>query len=172
MNTLMVQLTLILHDLRSAHNVGAMLRSADATGVERVICTGSTPYPRLPNDTRDPVVINRNTRAIVKTALGAETAVQVEHFDDTLAIIASLRARNYAIYGLEQTPKSINLASFRPRFPAAIIVGNEVAGLPANVLAACDAVVEIAQRGTKESLNVSVAAGIAMYALLDTNQPS
>jgi len=166
----MVQLTLILHDLRSAHNVGAILRSADATGVERVICSGSTPYPRLLGDTRDPIVINRNTRAIAKTALGAERSVKVEHFDDTLAAIGHLRAQKYTIYGLEQTPKSTNLGSLSPRFPAALIVGNEVAGLPASVLATCDTVTEIPQRGTKESLNVSVAAGIAMYALLDTTK--
>jgi 23S rRNA (guanosine2251-2'-O)-methyltransferase len=166
MNTLMVQLTLILHDLRSAHNVGAILRSADATGVDRVICCGSTPYPRLPDDTRDPVIINRNTRTIGKTALGAEASVKVEHFGDTLAAIAALRAQDYAIYGLEQTPTSTNLRALRPHFPAALIIGNEVAGLPAAVLAACDAVVEIPQRGRKESLNVSVATGIALYDLL------
>lgn len=166
----MVQLTLILDNLRSAHNVGAILRSADATGVERVICSGSTPYPRLPRDTRDPVVINRNTRTIAKTALGAEASVNVEHFDDTAAAIAHLRTQKYTIYGLEQTPKSTNLGLFQPHFPTAIIVGNEVAGLPAAVLAACDAVVEIPQRGTKESLNVSVAVGIALYTLMNANQ--
>ena len=162
----MVQLTLILHDLRSAHNVGAILRTADATGVERVICSGSTPYPRLPSDPRDPVVINRNTREIAKTALGAETTVAVEHFDDTLALIAHLHAHNYTLYGLEQAPESVPLRSLQPYSPAALIVGNEVAGLPPAVLAACDAIVEIPQRGAKESLNVSVAAGIALYHFL------
>jgi 23S rRNA (guanosine2251-2'-O)-methyltransferase len=168
MNTPMVQLTLILDNLRSAYNVGSILRTADATGVERVICGGSTPYPRLPDDTRDPVVINRNTRTIGKTALGAETTVTVEHFDDTLAAIAVLRASGWTVYGLEQAPESTPLGTLAPRFPAALIVGNEVAGLAPNVLAACDAVVEIPQYGRKESLNVAVATGIALYAVRNT----
>jgi 23S rRNA (guanosine2251-2'-O)-methyltransferase len=162
----MVQLTLILHDLRSAHNVGAILRTADATAVERVICAGSTPYPRLPYDDRDPVVINRNTRTIGKTALGAETTIKVEHFDDTLAAIAAVRGQNCVILGLEQAAGSTSLRSLRPRFPAALVVGNEVTGLPAEILAACDSVIEIPQRGHKESLNVAVATGIALYGLL------
>ncbi|HUC87106.1 MAG TPA: RNA methyltransferase [Candidatus Saccharimonadales bacterium] len=161
----MVQLTLILDNLRSAHNVGAILRSCDAAGVERVLACGTTPYPELKNDSRDPVVVTRNSREIAKTALGAEKTVMLEHFDDSLSAIAACRARGCTIYGLEQTPKSTNLFTANPRFPAALIVGNEVAGIAADVLAACDAVLEIPQRGSKESLNVSVAAGIAMYAL-------
>jgi 23S rRNA (guanosine2251-2'-O)-methyltransferase len=161
----MVQLTLILDNLRSAHNVGAILRSCDAAGVERVLVCGTTPYPRLKNEVRDPVVASRNSRAIAKTALGAEKTVMLEHYDDSLSAIAAARAHGCTIYGLEQTPKSTDLFAARPHFPAALVVGNEVTGIPAEVLAACDAVLEIPQHGSKESLNVAVAAGIALYAL-------
>jgi tRNA G18 (ribose-2'-O)-methylase SpoU len=159
----MIQLTLILADLRSAYNVGAVLRTADATDIHRVLACGITPYPQLPDDRRDPVVASRNTREIAKTALGAERTVLVEHYDDTMAAIADCRAGGFAIYGLEQAPGSTDLFGLRPASPAALILGNEVTGLPADVLAACDAVVEIPQRGHKESLNVAVAAGIALY---------
>jgi len=162
----MVQLTLILDDLRSSHNVGAILRSCDAAGVSRVLACGTTPYPRLTGDTRDPVVSSRNSRAIAKTALGAEHTIMLEHFDDSLSAIAACRALGCTIYGLEQAAGSHNIMTFRPQSPAALIVGNEVGGLAPDVLAACDVVLEIPQRGLKESLNVSVATGIALYALL------
>jgi tRNA G18 (ribose-2'-O)-methylase SpoU len=159
----MVQLVLILDNLRSAHNMGAMLRTADAAGVSLVLACGTTPYPRLANDPRNPVVINRNTKAIAKTALGAERTVRVEHYSDTIAAIAAARAAGCTIYGLEQAPGSTDLFTLRPQFPAAVVVGNEPAGIAPNVLAACDHIAEIPQRGSKESLNVSVAAGIALY---------
>jgi 23S rRNA (guanosine2251-2'-O)-methyltransferase len=162
----MVQLTLILENLRSAHNVGAILRTCDAVGVTRVFACGTTPYPRVQNDDRDPVVINRNTREIAKTALGAETSVSVEHFDDTASAMAAAKAQNCAIYALEQAPSSQNIFEFAPVSPAALIVGNEPNGVDANTLAACDAIIEIPQRGSKESLNVAVATGIAMYQLV------
>lgn len=168
----MVQLTLILDNLRSSHNVGALLRTADSLGVFQVYACGITPYPQRPDDPRDPVVSGRNTRAIAKTALGAEHSVLVEHFDDTAAAIAAARAADCTLYGLEQTPKSIDIGSLRTTPPTApsgrlaLIVGNEVSGLSADVLAACDTVIEIPQRGRKESLNVTVAAGIALYELL------
>jgi 23S rRNA (guanosine2251-2'-O)-methyltransferase len=162
----MVQLILILDNLRSAHNVGAILRTADATGVDAVYCCGTTPYPRLAGDTRDPVVVKANMREISKTALGAETTVQVEHYDDTTAAIAAARAKGCSIYGLEQAPKSLNIMNFQPQLPAALIVGNEPHGITPDVLTVCDEVLEIPQRGTKESLNVSVATGIALYQLL------
>lgn len=165
----MTQLVLILNNLRSAANVGSILRTADSAGVERVICCGSTPYPRLKIDARDPVVINRNVRAISKTALGAETTVNVEYFSETVDAIAKLRGQNMAIYALEQTDTSANLLQSTPRLPAALIVGNEVFGVQKDVLAQCDQVFDIPQKGAKESLNVSVATGIAVYKLLEAS---
>ena len=165
----MVQLTLILDNLRSSHNVGALLRTADSLGVFQVYACGITPYPQALQDARDPVVAGRNTRAIAKTALGAESSVSVEHFDDTPAAIAAARAAGCAIFGLEQTPQSVDIATLRGKDltgPIALVVGNEVSGVGTDVLAACDVVITIPQRGRKESLNVAVAAGIALYQLL------
>lgn len=161
----MVQLTLILDNIRSTHNVGAILRTADATGVLQVYCCGITPYPRLKNDERDPVVSGRHTREIAKTALGAERSISIEYFDDTIAAIATARQADCTIYGLEQSSGSVNLFDVTVQSPAALVLGREVDGMPQNVLDACDTIVEIPQRGAKESLNVSVAAGIAMYQL-------
>lgn len=167
LNTVMTQLILILDNLRSSANVGSILRTADSAGVKRVICCGSTPYTRLEKDTRDPVVINRNTREISKTALGAEATVDVEYFRDTVDAIGQARAENRTIYALEQADNSTNLLNMQPLFPAALIVGNEVDGVQNNVIDLCDKVLEIPQQGHKESLNVSVATGIAVYKLLE-----
>lgn len=167
LNTVMTQLILILDNLRSSANVGSILRTADSAGVERVICCGSTPYPRLQNDTRDPVVINRNMREISKTALGAESSVAVEYISDTAEAIRHVRDANMTIYALEQTENASNLLHETPILPAVLIVGNEVNGVRNSVIELCDKVLEIPQLGSKESLNVSVATGIAVYKLLE-----
>lgn len=164
----MTQLTLILDNIRSTHNVGAILRTADATGVSKVICAGITPYPRISGDDRDPVVSGRHTREIAKVALGAEASVKVEHARETTDAIVAARAQGCTIYALEQAPKSLNLLDFKS--PAdtqvALVLGNEPHGITDTVLAECDHILELPQRGSKESLNVAVAAGIAMYKLM------
>lgn len=162
----MVQLTLILDNLRSAHNVGAILRTADATGVNKVLCSGTTPYPKLLSDTRDPVASGRNTKLIRKTALGAETTVNVEYFDNTLDAIAEMRAKSCTIIALEQAPDAVNLLGLEPPQCVALVVGNEVDGVTPDVLSACDIVAELPQRGDKESLNVASATAVALYQLL------
>lgn len=168
----MTQLVLILDNLRSAANVGSILRTADSAGVEKVICCGSTPYPRLKKDSRDPVVINRNTREISKTSLGAEAHVEVEYISDTLDALKQFRDRNMQIYALEQTNNSIDLFVADAPLPAALVVGNEVEGVQKDVIKHCDMVLEIPQRGRKESLNVSVATGIAVYKILEVSLSS
>ncbi len=162
----MTQLVLILDNLRSASNVGSILRTADAAGIGRVLCCGITPYPRANNDSRDPLVSGSNHRSIAKTALGAELTVQTEHYANSAVAIAACRAEGRAVYGLEITPKALSVLTFRPSLPAALVVGSEVNGLNADTLIACDAVLNIPQRGQKESLNVAVATGIAAYQLL------
>lgn len=161
----MPQFTLILDNIRSNYNVGAILRTCDAAGISLIYACGTTPYPRQIDDQRDPVVASSNSRQIAKTALGAEDSVRVIYATRTTDVISDMKAKGFSIYGLEQSPASQNVMSFRPKLPCALIVGNEVDGLPEAVLEVCDAVLEIPQHGSKESLNVSVATGIAIYQL-------
>ena len=156
---------LILADIRSAYNVGAILRTADATGVELVYACGYTPYPIQPRDARPAHVASSNTRAIAKTALGAKATVPVEHLPDTLAAIAAARTSGYTITVLEQAEGSLNLYQYQIAGPLALILGNEPNGVDAATLRAADAILELPMLGRKESLNVAVAAGIALYHL-------
>lgn len=163
----MVQLWLILDNIRSTANVGSILRTADAAGVKGVITCGITPYPRLENDDRDPVVSGRNTREIAKTSLGAELTVPIEYMTSTIAAIEHCRSKGRTIFGLEQSPKSTNIfANHAISQYVALVLGSEVDGIDEATQAACDSLIEIPQYGSKESLNVSVAAGIAIYQLV------
>ena len=162
----LMELTLILHNLRSSHNVGAILRTADAVGVHDVIAVGTTPYPELQNDSRPPHVRSSNTRAIAKSALGAEQSVSISYQPDIKESLKEIKAAGYTILALEQAPGSYDLSSYRrPKGKVALVVGPEVAGIEPDVLDLCDVVLEIPMHGQKESLNVSVAAGIALYQL-------
>jgi tRNA G18 (ribose-2'-O)-methylase SpoU len=161
-------ITVVLDDIRSTYNVGAIMRTLDAIGGGTIVCCGLTPYPDLGDgDDRSPVVRTANTKAIAKTALGAEQALALEHADSVLEAVEQLKRNGVLIYALEQSPRSQNLMTFDvPRDSVfALVVGSEVEGVCPAVLSACDQVLEIPQNGTKESLNVSVAAGIALYKL-------
>lgn len=160
-----MQIAVILHNVRSAYNVGAIMRTLDAVGGDEIICCGITPYPELADDTRSPVVRTANTKAIAKTALGAENTLRTTHAASALDVVRRLREQNYAIYALEQSAGSRDVFghAFERDRPRALLLGAEVEGLPDDLLAACDVVLEIPQYGGKESLNVSVAAGIALY---------
>jgi 23S rRNA (guanosine2251-2'-O)-methyltransferase len=159
-------LTVILEDIRSTYNVGAIMRTLDAVGGDTVVCCGITPYPDLgEGDDRSPVVISSNTKAIAKTALGAERSLALSHFESAPAAIGRL-AHGTTIVALEQAESSIELFDYkRPAGDLALILGSETEGVSSEALALCDALLEIPQYGTKESLNVSVAAGIALYHL-------
>lgn len=157
---------LITNNIRSAHNVGSLLRTADAAGVEKVIFTGITPYPKRAGDTRLPHIAEGAHKQISKTALGAEATVKWEYFADIAEAINVLKRQNYQIVALEQAPNSTPLFNWQPKFPVALIIGHEVTGVEKSVLELCDQIVEIPQYGSKESLNVSVAAGVALYHLL------
>lgn len=147
--------------------MGSILRTADGAGVSTLYCCGITPYPRLEADSRPENVITSNSKQIHKTALGAEETVLVRHADDCLFLIAKLKADGYAVYALENNcERTQNIFSFTANTKFALILGSETDGLPMDILAVCDAVLEIPMRGTKNSLNVSVAAGIALYRLV------
>lgn len=165
--------TVILDDVRSTYNVGAIMRTLDGIGGGTMICCGITPYPDLGGaDARSPVVITSNTKGIAKTALGAEAHISTSYAPDAISAIRSLKAGTHVV-ALEQAPNSIDYFNYKaPSGDIALVVGNEVDGLSKETIAACEAAIEIPQHGHKESLNVSVAAGIALYALSGRREES
>jgi|SRR5690625_1003613 len=143
----------LAHNIRSLHNVGSLFRSADAFGVRSLWLSGYTPAPPRPE--------------ISKTALGAEESVSWRHLEDPLADLETLRRQGYQIIGLEQAVGSELLTTHRPASPrVCLILGNEVTGIDEELIPMIDRFVEIPQFGEKHSLNVSVAAGVALYAYL------
>ena len=156
------KLTLILWNIRSVYNVGAILRTADGLGVSRIVYAGYTPHP----DKGLPHERIKLREAIHKTALGAEFNLPSEHTDDLPATIAELKQNNTQILALEQAKNSIPLQNFTLSQDCALILGEECYGIPPELLALCDHTLEIPMVGTKESFNVSVAAGIALWQLL------
>lgn len=159
----MPKIIVIAHNIRSTHNVGSIFRTCDGFGVAKLLLTGYTPYPVVPKDQRLPHLARKITKDIHKTALGAEITVPFEIHPEPP--IAALKAQGYRVVALEQSKTSVPLVSYRPSERVALILGEEVKGIPASVLKACDDVVEIPMNGSKESFNVSVAAGIALYQL-------
>jgi len=159
------ELVLIINNVRSAHNVGALLRTADGLGVDEVWLTGYTPYPLAKNDRRLPHLAHKTNRQIAKTALGAEKSVHWQHADDIMGVITELKRAGYTVAALEQTAESIKLPAFKPPDRLALLVGREVEGLEAEVLEICDLVLEIPMSGRKESFNVAAAAAMALYAM-------
>lgn len=158
------QFVIILHNLRSTHNVGSLIRTSEGFGLDKIYFTGYTPYPLMPkNDPRLPFISDKLTRQIHKTALGAENMIAWAHHDSLLEQINILRDQGYQIVALEQHPTSHKLPNYNPPGAVALIVGNEVEGLPTDILNKCDEIIEIPMYGKKESYNVVQAAAIALY---------
>jgi tRNA G18 (ribose-2'-O)-methylase SpoU len=158
MNKKPTELVLILHNIRSVHNVGAIFRTADAAGVSKVYLSGYTPTPidRF----------NRKRRDFAKSALGAEESVAWEQKDIEM-LQDELKACNFEIVALEQDTTSLDYKEYVPKEKFALVLGNEPNGIEKSILEQMDTILEIPMKGEKESLNVSVAAGIAMYRILD-----
>lgn len=156
-------LVVIAHNLRSSHNVGSLLRTADGLGIEKVYLTGYTPYPKQTNDSRLPHIINKLDNQITKTALGAETSQAWKHSSQIDTVLTKLKADGYVIAALEQTPTALPLNQFRPAEKLAIILGREVEGIEPAVLAMTDIQLVIPMFGQKESFNVVQAAAMALY---------
>ncbi len=156
---------LILSDIRSAQNVGSILRTADACGVTHIFACGYTPYPALRHDDRPPHVADANTRAIAKTALGAQSTIPITHTPDTRSAVLAARAADYKIIVVEQSETSLNLYHYALQANVALVLGNEVTGVSPDIMQLADSTLELPMVGEKESLNVAVAAGIAMYQL-------
>ena len=158
-NLFSVLMILILHNLRSVLNVGAIFRTADAVGVEKIYMAGFTPGP-LDR-------FGRVRKDFHKAALGAELTVPWEGVPDIFELLKKLKAESYQLTALEQDKRAIDYKKFRPSKKCALIVGNEVEGVSKEILEQCDKIIEIPMRGKKESLNVSVATGVALFRMLD-----
>ena len=144
-------LTVVLDDVRSMHNVGSVLRTADAFRVEEVVLCGITGTPPHPE--------------IHKTALGAEDSVRWRHCANALQAVGELKAQGLTVLSVEQATESTMLPQFQAEQGKhyAIVLGNEVKGVHQEVIDASDGCIEIPQLGTKHSMNVSVTAGIVIY---------
>ena len=159
----MREIILIAHDIRSTHNVGSLLRTAECLGVQHVYFTGYTPYPSAEQDERLPHIAAKLTRQIEKTSLGTEKLVPCTHAPDIFALLTALKSDGFMLTALEQNPASIPLPRLKPPEKIALLIGREVEGIAPELLEKCDVTVEIPQFGRKESLNVAQATAIALY---------
>lgn len=160
----MPEIIVIAHNIRSTHNVGAIFRTAEGFGVSKIILSGYTPYPRLENgDSRLPHIAEKLTKQIHKTALGAEAIVPFEYEEEPA--LNTLKNDGYRLVALEQAENSTLINNYSTPEKVALLLGEEVEGITPELLAECDDIIEIPMVGKKESFNVSVATGIALYAL-------
>jgi len=159
----MRDIILIGHNLRSCHNVGSLLRTAEGMGVAKVILSGYTPHPMHANDRRLPHEAAKITSQIHKTALGAEDMVKWDFHKDILPVIAKLQKEGWTVAAVEQAEYAKELPSFHPPQKIALLMGREVEGVEKEVLEACDMALEIPMFGKKESYNVVQAAAMALY---------
>lgn len=149
---------LILHDIRSAQNVGSLFRTADAGGISHIYLSAITPQP-----------IDRFGRYrsdIAKTALGAEQAVPWSSYTDIGTLIEELRSAGVQIIAIEQSPRAVDYKTVSVARDTAFVLGNEVGGIPPEILEQVDIIAQIPMRGSKESLNVAVAGGVALFRIL------
>ena len=146
---------LILHNIRSTYNVGAIFRTADAVGVSKIYLSGYTPVPLDK--------FGRIRKDIAKTALGAEKNIAWEYNKNIGTLISKLKKEQVQLIALEQSEKSVDYRKVKTKQKTALILGNEVRGVSKQILDKCDVIAELPMKGKKESLNVSVAAGVAMF---------
>jgi tRNA G18 (ribose-2'-O)-methylase SpoU len=149
----------ILDNIRSVHNVGSIFRTSDAAGINEIFLCGYTPQPvdRF----------NRPRKDLAKVALGAEKTIPWKYFEDVKECINELKKGGYTILAIEQAPNSVDYKNVKLPEKVAFIFGNESLGIEKEILDLCDIIVEIPMLGEKESLNVSVSAGIALFRMLN-----
>ncbi len=158
------EIVVIAHDIRSTHNVGSLLRTCEGLGIQAVYFTGYTPYPRLPSqDSRLPHIAEKLDKQIHKTALDAETLVPWFNAEDVMSCITNLKSQGYVVAALEQSETSVPLPEFKAPPKIALLLGREVEGIEADLLAHCDVTLEIPMFGKKESFNVVQASAMALY---------
>jgi tRNA G18 (ribose-2'-O)-methylase SpoU len=149
----------LLHNIRSAHNVGSIFRTAETAGVSKIYISGYTPSPVDK--------FNRPRKDVAKVSLGAEKIITWECIKELKNFLKEMRNKGFQIIGLEQSAKSVDYKKIKITHPVLFLVGNEVDGIDPEILEMCDQIAEIPMRGEKESLNVSVAFGIGLFRLLN-----
>lgn len=159
----MKDIVLIAHNLRSIHNVGSLLRTAEGLGVSEVYLTGYTPHHAVPNDDRLPHEIIKIEKQLRKTALDAEQTITWHHAKDVATVITDLKKRGYVVAAVEQTDTSIDITSYSVPDKIALLVGREAEGVEPEILRLMDIHLEIPMFGSKESFNVVQAAAMALY---------
>lgn len=150
---------LILHNVRSAYNVGSIFRTAEAAGVSKIYLTGYTP---LPVDR-----FGRKRKDVAKVALGAEEMVPFEHVASPFILTDRLKKEGVLVICVEQAAGAINHKKLSFTYPVAFLFGNEVLGISKKLRENCDIISHIPMQGTKESLNVSVAVGVFLFQVLN-----
>ena len=164
------EIIVIAHNIRSVQNVGSILRTADCLGVRKVYASGYTPNLQRQTDGSNlpllPHVRDKLTRELHRSALGAEETVPFEYAVNINELIDQLKEDGYQVVGLEQDEHSIALPDCQQPAKVALLLGEEVHGLTAELSAQCDQLVEIPMFGVKESYNVAVATGIALYHMI------
>ena len=142
----------LLENVRSMYNVGSFFRTADAVALEKLYLGGFTSFPPK--------------KEISKTALGAEDRVAWEHSTESLQLAAQISSKGYELAAIETSPRAVDLFDWVPRFPVCLVFGHEVDGVTPELLERCDSFVRIPMLGSKFSLNVATAGGVALYELL------
>lgn len=155
-------MVVVLHNIRSMHNVGSIFRTAEAAGCENIYLCGITPGP-LDR-------FGRPNNKLLKVSLNAERYIKWEHCSSTLKLLDKLKTQGYNILAVEQSRKSASLYEFKPikkrDAKYALVLGSEIKGVPRAILKRANKIIEIPMRGQKESLNVAVAFGIVAFYLL------
>lgn len=155
-----METAVLLHNIRSAHNVGSIFRTADGAGVSKIFLSGYSPMPidRFERPQKD----------IAKTALGAEKFVKWEYARTPEEIITRLKGEGWRVVGVEQDARAIDYRKLEQKEKTLFILGNEVRGISPALRKRCDVLVEIPMHGKKESLNVSVAAGVVLFGCISS----
>jgi len=151
-NVKKIPVYVILNSIRSSYNVGSIFRTSDGVMIEKLFLCGYTPTPEK--------------KEVIKTALGSQDSVKWEYVKDATEVISRLKNQGVKICALELTNKSVTYYNVsKLDFPICLIVGNEISGVPQELIDLCDFSIEIPQFGIKQSLNVAVAYGIAVFDL-------
>jgi len=154
-----MDIRLLLDNIRSTHNVGSIFRTAETLGISKIYCGETTPAPvdRF----------GRKRKDIAKVSLGAEDSVAWEHVEDCGELVRVLKKEGFEVVAVEQDNKSVDYKKVKAKNKYLIILGNEVGGVSKELLKLADVIAEIPLKGKKESLNVSVAAGVVLFRLID-----